>query len=231
MPYRRLPNTDSARIRALRTAVEKAADTDFQELPFSAGTLDESRNVLKHFEHLSSRYQQLYDAQVKAGKTFAGKIKKARMYVSHFIQVLYMCVIRSEIREEQLALYGLEKADMVVPDLSSNKQLLEWGQKIIRGERLRTAQGGVPIYNPSIAKVNVMVTLFREGYHTQELHQKATARVLQEVADYRKKVDKVIFEIWEEVEKHNRGLLPEKRLAGNREYGIVYYYRKGEIAE
>ncbi|MDR2816511.1 MAG: hypothetical protein LBB62_07400 [Proteiniphilum sp.] len=231
MPYRRLPNTDSARIRALGSAVEKAADTDFQELPFSTGTLDEARSVLAHFTHLSARYQQLYETQVKAGKSFAGKIKNARMYVSHFIQVLYMCVMRSEIKEEQLALYGLENVHLVVPDLSSNEQLLEWGQKIIRGEQQRTAQGGVPIYNPSIAKVNVMVTLFKEGYQTQKLHRKATSRVLQEIADYRKKVDKVVLEIWEEVERHNSGLPPEKRLAVNRGYGIVYYYRRGEIAE
>ena len=120
---------------------------------------------------------------------------------------------------------------MVVPDLISNEQLLEWGQKIIEGEQRRTAQGGVPIYNPSIAKVNVMFTLFKEGYQTQKLHQKATARVLQEVADYRKKVDEIILEIWEEVEKHNTSLSPEERLTQNREYGIVYYYRKGEIAK
>lgn len=231
MPYRRLPNTDSARIRALRSAVEKAADTDFQELLFSTGTLDEAKSVLTHFEHLSARYQQLYDTQIKAGKSFAGKTKNARMYISHFIQVLYMCVMRSEIKEEQLVLYGLEEANMVVPDLTSNEQLLEWGQKIIDGEHQRTIQGGVPIYNPSIAKVKVMFTLFKEGYQTQKLHQKATARVLEDVAAYREKVDKIIFEIWEEVEKHNSGLSPEKRLARNREYGIVYYYRKGEIAE
>ncbi|RNC65892.1 hypothetical protein [Proteiniphilum sp. X52] len=231
MPYRRLPNTDSARIRALRSAVEKAADTDFQELSFSAGTLDEARSVLTHFEHLLARYQQLYDTQVKAGKSFAGKTKNARMYISHFIQVLYMCVMRSEIKEAQLSLYGLEETNMVVPDLTSNEQLLEWGQRIIDGEHQRTIQGGVPIYNPSIAKVKVMFTLFKEGYQTQKLHRKATARVLEEVAAYREKVDKIIFEIWEEVEKHNSGLPPEKRLARNREYGIVYYYRKGEIAE
>ncbi len=231
MPYRRLPNTDSARLRALRSAVEKAADTDFQELSFSTGVLDEAKSVLSHFEYLSARYQQSYDTQVKANKSFTGKTKNARMYISHFIQVLYMCVMRSEIKEEQLGLYGLEDVHPVVPDLVSNEQLLEWGPKIFEGERQRTAQGGVPIYNPSIAKVNVMFTLFKEGYQTQKLHQKATARVLQEMADYREKVDKIIFEIWEEVENHNSSLPSEKRLARNREYGIVYYYRKGEIAE
>jgi len=231
MPYRRLPNTDSARIRALRSAVDKAADTDFQQLSFSTGTLDEARSVLTHFEHLSVRYQQMYDTQVKAGKSFAGRTKNARIYISHFIQVLYMCVMRSEIKEGQLALYGLEKTNMVVPDLTSNEQLLEWGQKIIDGENQRISQGGVPIYNPSIAKVKVMFILFKEGYQTQKLHQKATSRVLQEVAAYRERVDKIILEIWEEVEKHNSNLPAEKRLAYNREYGIVYYYRKGEVVE
>jgi hypothetical protein len=231
MPYRRLPNTDSARIRALRSAVDKAADTDFQQLSFSTGTLDEARSVLTHFEHLSVRYQQMYDTQVKAGKSFAGRTKNARIYISHFIQVLYMCVMRSEIKEGQLALYGLEKTNMVVPDLTSNEQLLEWGQKIIDGENQRISQGGVPIYNPSIAKVKVMFILFKEGYQTQKLHQKATSRVLQEVAAYRERVDKIILEIWEEVEKHNSNLPAEKRLAHNREYGIVYYYRKGEVVE
>ena len=76
-----------------------------------------------------------------------------------------------------------------------------------------------------------MYTLFKEGYQTQKLHQKATARMLDEVAEYREEVDKVIFSIWEEVEKKNMELPPEHRLERNREYGIVYYYRKGEMAE
>lgn len=231
MPYRRLPNTDSARVRALRTAIEKAADTDFQELSFSTGVLEEAKSILVCFEQLLNRYQQLYATQVKAGKSFAGKVKNVRMYLSHFIQVLYLCVVRSEIKEEQLSLYGLEEAGMVVPDLTGNEQLLEWGSKIIHGEQSRIARGGVPIYNPSIAKVNVMYTLFKESYQTQKLHQKATARVLKEVSDFREKVDRIIFEIWEEVEKHNCELPDEERLSRNREYGIVYYYRKGETAE
>lgn len=231
MPYHRLPNTDSARIRALRSAVKKAVDTDFQELSLSTGTLDEAKSVLTHFEHLSTRYQQLYDIQVNAGQSFARTTKNAHMYISHFIQVLYMCVLRAEIKEEQLALYGLEGANMVVPDLTSSEQLLEWGEKIIRGEYQRIAHSGVPIYNPSIAKVKVIFTLFKEGYQTLKLHQKATACISQEVAIYRERVDKIISVIWGEVEKHNTGLPPEKRFVRNREYGIVYYYRKGEIAE
>ncbi|MDD2247558.1 MULTISPECIES: hypothetical protein [Proteiniphilum] len=231
MPYRRLPNTDTARIKALKTAIEKAAETDFKELSISPSVLSEARDVVSHFEYLCTRYQQVYNTQVKANKTFIGKVKNARMYLSHFVQVLYMCVLRSEIKEEQLELYGLENLNMVLPDLTSNEQLLEWGMKIIEGEKKRTSRGGVPIYNPSIAKVKVIYTLFKDGLQTQKLHQKATARVLKEVADYRVKVDEVIIDIWEQVEKHHINLTPEERLARNREYGVVYYYRKGEVIE
>lgn len=231
MPYRRLPNTDAARVKALKTAIDKSVNADFQELLVSHGTLKEAEKSLSHFERLCTKYQQLHETQVKANKHFLGKVKNARMYISHFVQVLYMCVMRSEIKEEHLELYGLQDAGMVVPDLTSHEQLLEWGDRVIKGENERVSRGGVPIYNPSIAKVNVMYTLFKEGYQTQKLHQKATARVLNEVAEYREVVDKIIFEIWEEVENKNMQFPPEQRVARNRAYGIVYYYRKGEMAE
>lgn len=231
MPYRRLPNTDSARLKALTMAVEKAANTDFRELSLSPETLDEAKQVLTRFERLTTRYRQLFDIQVKAGQSFIKTTKSARLYVSHFIQVLYMCVMRSEIKEKFLSLYELDCNNMVVPDLSSNEQLLHWGEKIIRGEHQRITQNGVPIYNPSIAKVNVMFTLFKEGYQTHKLHQKATANISREVAAYREKVDNVIFDIWEEVENHNANLTMEVRMTRNREYGIIYYYRKGETVE
>ena len=230
MPYRRLPNTDAARIKALKVAIEKADKTDFQELQISTKVLNAAKGALKHFEGLCARYRQLYEIQVKANKSFLGKVKNARMYISHFVQVLYMSILREEIKEKQLEFYGLENANQIVPDLSTNEQLIEWGQKIINGENKRVSQGGVPIYNPSIAKVSVMYSLFKEGYQTQKLHQKATQRVMDEVAEYREIVDKIIFDIWEEVEKSSSNIPVEKRIERNREYGVIYYYRKGEIS-
>ena len=231
MPYRRLPNTDSARIKALRMAVEKAAETDFRELSVSPHLIAEAKTSLIHFERLCSRYQQMYDIQVQANKQFTVKVKNARMYLSHFVQVLYMSIQRTEIKEAHLSLYGLEESNMIVPDLSTNEQMLEWGKKIIEGEHLRVSRGAVPIYNPSIAKVKVMYSLFKEGYQTQKLHQKATARVQDEVAAYREKVDQLILDIWEEVEKDNMDFTTAQRLERNKQYGVVYYYRKGERVE
>ena len=228
MPYRRLPNTDLSRIKALKTAIEKAAGTDFQEVAISMKTLSRARSAVEKFERLSLKYQQTLDTQVKANIAFQSKAKNARMYISHFIQVLYMSVMRAEIKPEHLELYGLQDANLIVPDLSSNEQLLQWGQRIIAGENKRVARGGVPIYNPGIAKVNVMYVLIKEGYQPQQIHQKATARTLDDVAGYRSEVDSGIFDIWEEVVRVNGEQPANERLDKNREYGLIYYYRKGE---
>ena len=229
MPYRRLPNTDIARIKALKTAIEKAHNTAFQELAFAPAMLDTAKSTLVQFEHLYARYQQSYDTQVQASKAFQGKIKNARMYISHFIQVLYMCVMRGEIKENQLQLYGLENANLIVPDLTTNEQLVEWGKKIMDGENARVSRGGAPIYNPSAARLNVMYSQFKDGHYAQKLHQKTTAALHDKAIEYRATVDGVIFAIWEQVEKYNQELPVETRLDKNREYGVVYYYRKGEI--
>lgn len=231
MPYRRLPNTDISRIKALKTAIEKATNIDFQDVAITMKTLSDAKGVVDKFERLCNKYQQNFDTQVKANIAFQNKVKNAKIYLSHFIQVLYMSVARAEIKQEHLALYGLQDANMIVPDLLTNEQILDWGKKIIEGENSRVSQGGVPIYNPGIAKVKVMYTLFKEGYQTQQLHQKATTRVLNEVSAYRTEVDSVIYDIWEQVEKFNIDYPPKERFEKNREYGLIYYYRKGEVVE
>ena len=150
MPYRRLPNTDNARIKALSTVIDKVAETDYQQLPLSPAHITEAQQVLAKLERLSARYQQMYTVQVKANKQFVMKVKNVRMYLSHFVQVLYFSVMRAEIKEDQLSCYGLEGEKLVVPDLSTHEQILSWGEKIIEGENNRISRGGVPIYNPSI---------------------------------------------------------------------------------
>ncbi len=231
MPYRRLPNTDNARIKALETAVNKCSETDFNDVVVSMKTLYRAKSAVGKFERMCRLYKQTFETQVRANKSFQSQVKNARMYISHFVQVLYLSVIREEIKNDKLALYGLEKSEMLVPDLSTSEMLLEWGQNIISGEEKRIAEGGVPIYNPTIAKVKVMYTIFKDGYQTQKIHQKATSRTQTDVVDFRSEVDEIILDIWQQVEEANSDLNAKSKIEKNKEYGIVYYYRKGRKVE
>lgn len=228
MPYRRLPNTDISRIKALKIAIEKASSVDFREIAISMRLFSEAKSIVVKFEELNYNYQEKFDTQVKSNIIFQSKVKNARMYISHFIQVLYLSIIRSEIKKEQLEYYGLDKLNLVLPELNSNDQILEWGEKVIQGEKKRIQIGGVPIYNPTIAKVNVMYSLFKEGYQIQKIHQRATNRISEDIADMRAVVDRIILNIWDEVERYNTKYMNDEKIERNKEYGIIYYYRSGE---
>lgn len=229
MPYRRLPNTDQARIRALKTAVGIGDVAHIRDLPISLNTLSEARNYVRKFEVAQNYYLQCLDCQSTASQKHQFNVKTARLYVSHFIQVLNMAVIRAEIKEMYKKLYGLTVNDFSVPDLTCEVSIAEWGQKVIEGERKRTSQGGIPIYNPTIAKVKVHYDIFMDSYDRQKGLQTLTARSLETLAAMRAQADALILDVWNQVEARFQEVVPnEARLDKCREYGLIYYYRKGE---
>ena len=117
----------------------------------------------------------------------------------------------------------------MVPDLLSEASLVEWGRKIIDGEQRRISQGGIPIYNPTIARVKVHYDIFLDSYERQKGYQSATNRSLDELASMRDRADELILDIWNQVEAKFQGINPnETRLEKCRDYGLVYYYRSNE---
>lgn len=229
MPYRRLPNTDQARIRALKSAVGKGDVYNVNELAISLNTLSEARNFLSKFEIAHNYYAQCYDNQVKESPKHQSNVKTARLYISHFIQVLNLSVLRSEVKPIHKKLYCLPIDNYNVPDLTSEAAMVEWGKRIIEGERKRTSQGGVPIYNPTIVKVKVHYDIFVDSYERQKALQVLTNRSLEGLATMRTRADELILDIWNQVEEKFRNISPnELRLDKCRDYGVIYYYRTGE---
>jgi hypothetical protein len=229
MPYRRLPNTDQARIRSMQAAIEQCSRTSMPNLAFSIKTKNEVEAFLPIFETAHYDYLQCLENQVAAGKKYQQQIKMVRLYLSHFIQVLNFCVIRNEIKPEIKRLYGLEPPNNSVPDLNTETALLLWGERIITGEQERIRQGGAPIYNPAIAKVRVHYDIFKDGGISQKTYQRSTNRTLEHVASHRKAADDIILDIWNQVEDYYKDLPELKRRENCEAYGLRYYYRKNEL--
>ena len=227
MPYRRLPNTDQARVRALRTALEES-DLQHLQLVISYKTQHEAKVLLQKFEQAIGLYKQTYENQVNSNKDFQQIFRNARLYISHFIQVLNLAVQRSEIKKEYKKLYHLEPEDFSVPDMVSSESLIEWGQNIIEGEALRMKAGGVPLYNPAIAKVKVHYDIFKEYRDNQIFLQQNTARYGDKVNDLRQPVDDLILDVWNQIEGFFNELPPYKRMESCKQFGVIYYYRRGE---
>jgi hypothetical protein len=228
MPYRRLPNTDQARLRALRTAILQEENKNYGDQVASYKTIIEATNYLGVFEKQLNQYQQTLESQVSANKHYQQIVHNARLYISHFIQVFNLSVIRGDIKKEHKLFYKLDQNIHIVPDLSTESALLNWGKCIIDGENERLRNGGLPIYNPTIAKVKVHYEVFKEYKSNQKLHQNTTNRNWEELVSLRKKGDLIILDIWNQVEAKYKDEKPYTRLIKCQTYGLVYYYRKGE---
>ncbi len=228
MPYRRLPNTDQSRLRALKAAIQQEERQGYNNHVLGFKTLHDARNFLGVFEKNLLHYKMTQESKVNANKKYQQIISNARIYISHFIQVFNLSVIRGEIKKEHKLLYQLDPEIHNVPDLNSEQAILHWGKAIIDGENERIRKGGLPIYNPAIAKVKVHYEVFREYKATQKIHRQTTSRNLEEINHLRIKGDEIIFEIWNQVENHFKNEDSIRRIEYCKNYGLIYYYRKGE---
>jgi len=228
MPYRRLPNTDQARLRALKTVITRCEGQSFGNEVVSFALVLETKNFYRIFDNQLSQYQKMLENQINANKQYQQMVYNARMYISHFIQVFNLAVIRGDIKSEHKRLYRLEPETHNVPDLNSDTAILEWGKYILDGESERIRNGGTPIYNPPISKVKVHYEIFKEYNGNHKLHQNITNRNRGGLVELRKKCDELILNVWNQIEEKFKDEKPHSRLKKCMEFGLVYYYRKGE---
>lgn len=228
MPYRRLPNTNQARLRSIRQAVHMGETANLYDLAYSYKLFEDAKGFLTKYQRAINENKQCSEKQFSSSVEFQEAAKNARMYVSHFVKVLNMCVQRREIRAEYKEFYGLRPDNFVNPDLTSDESLYRWGKKIIEGEQRRLSMGGTPIYNPAIAKVRVHYDIFAEFYGNQKILQNNTSRTSENIGQLNKEADELILKIWDEVEATYADQQPSVKIEKCKAYGLIYYYRKGE---
>ena len=228
MPYRRLPKTDAARLKALKTLLDNNDIYTVRNRFVDWKTLN---RVQPAYDKLFTACQQ-YRIRLQAQSRCVSKIEKlqhnATMYVSHFLRVLFMSFERGEIKKQNLALYGFSTGEMVLPNLKTAEGLIEWGQKTINGEKARIKKGGRPIYNPTIGMVSTHFDIFKEAFEQLKSLQERTRKAQESIHNLRPEVDDVLLDLWNQIEKHYENEPPEIRFSECRKFGVVYYYRRHE---
>jgi hypothetical protein len=229
MPYRRLPNTDTSRIRAMRTALEKGKEMPPHQRAFSSKTIIRLEKILPQFEHSLQLYRVTVSSQNKKNREYYEIVKKARIYLSHFIRVMNMAIFRGELPAETRAFYGLATDESNTPLMNTENELVSWGKRIIEGEEFRIKKGGSPITNPTIAVVKVRFGNFLDALNNHKTLSKRTLEYTETVSTLRKEADEIVLHLWNEVEKTYRTHPEDLRKELCEEYGLVYFYRKNEI--
>lgn len=227
MPYRRLPKTDNARLVSLRKIVDME-NWPINELPISPRLLQQSKAYLPVFDTLVQQYNITFESRVHSNKKYQGIVRNARMYISHFIQVLNMTVMRGELKKEVKEYYQLDPDDFTVPDISTEEGIAVWGKNLFEGEQMRIANGGLPMSYPTAAKVKVYYDIFMDSYQSQQTHRQSTERNHGRVFQMRDQIDELILRVWDSIEEYYADLLPYARYTACKKAGVIYYYRTGE---
>lgn len=229
MPYRRLPNTDSARLKSLKSAHVKGKDLPPFKLAYSPASFMKIQSALPLFENAIYEHKQSLNIQAEKNKEYQKRLKKVRLYISHFIQVVNMAIARGELMPDSRADFGLEEAEKKLPTLNTEEEIIERGSQLIEGERKRRMKGLNPITNPTIAVLKVHYDKFMEYYNYQKSLKSRSQRAQDQLNDMRNHVDGVIQQVWNEVENTYGDLPEEMRREKASDYGLVYVFRKSEL--
>lgn len=229
MPYRRLPNTDNSRLNALKTAYNKGKELPPFKLSYSQSTFHKVQSFLPSFEKAIIEQKQAYNAQINKNQDYMQALKKAKLYISHFIQVMNMAIARGELTPAVRKFYGLKEDSKKLPNLNTESEVIQWGENIIQGESIRTMKGQSPITNPTIAVVKVRYENFMDAYRFQKTLQTRNNRALSKLAELRDEADEIITSVWNEVEEAFIKFPEDEKREKAADYGIVYVFRKNEI--
>jgi hypothetical protein len=227
MPAKKLPDTDEGRMQALEAILSQEEKEEKNVL--SLKEIHDLRNCRIAYEGAYMCARQAADDEAGSAKNYLQLFQNARLYISHFIQVLYLATVRNEVKAENLAFYGLEFSDdFTVPDLSTEEAIIEWGERLINGEAMRISQGGTAIYNPAIGKLKVHYDLFKEAVHCLKIYRQNAIRTQETLEDLRDKAAGLIWTAWTKVEFACGALPIGERKSRYLDYGIRFYHNTGE---
>lgn len=231
MPYRRLPNTDAARLRALSQPINKTMSMHPDDIPFSYQLLQRIKAFITTFQRGVNRSREEYSQSINQNSEFTNLQKKARIYISHFIQSLIMTIEREELPEQVKNYYNLQKGSKKIPSLITNEDIITWGNAIIKGEEKRVQEGGNPLANPRIAMVKIHFDNFMRASQSQSFTHGKIERNFEYIHELRTTADSIILDLWNEIEEYYSNLEPKEKRKHAREYGVVYVFRKHEIPD
>ncbi|MDR0941269.1 MAG: hypothetical protein LBM68_03485 [Bacteroidales bacterium] len=228
MPYRRLPNTDAARTRALTKAINITLGLHPDDVAFDYKTLTRAKFFIETFKKSISLQRADNAHYVEKNSELAHLQRQIRMYITHFIQVLTMSIQRGEIAADSLRYYGLDAHHKKLPLLKTDEELLLWGKQLIDGEEARVQEGGTPMSNPRIAQLKVNYDRFVIHLKSTQFKQGKKENAGEYIQSLRKEADELILEIWNSVERTFAHLPAEEKRKRAEEYGVCYVFRPYE---
>ena len=225
MPYRRLPNTDAARLAALET-ITYIKQSEFKDPVLSAELLNKATAQFNLFRHQQDLYRKAVDRWQDNNLKYRDIIVNITRNITEFVKAYYTALETGEIGEDSRRYYNIEGYE--IPDLSCEVQILDWAKRLVEGERRRIFEGGIPITNPTISSLSIYYDKIEDLNFSQNTSKNSIDYTRDKLIKERQKTDDLIRNLWNTIEAAFEHLSFEERIEECRKYGVVYYDRPSE---
>ncbi len=217
------PNSSPTRLQVLTVAKEKKDSVDPSENILSAGTTTRLDDIYPIFVAALNKVATRKGESTEATdfKTESGK--ELRLYISHFLQVFNLAVVRKVYPPSARAFFGLDVSTGNLPDIASDTNAELAATAIATGALDLASHAMPPMVNPTAEEVATRLNAFKGAYakHSNKAQELDAA---QEAVDaLTPEVDKVIKKIYDEAETHYNEEEPESMRADCKWWGVIYH--------
>ena len=154
------------------------------------------------------------------------------MFCSHYLQVMFLAMKRSEIPYAALALYDLPVSeDSKLPDMNTEAKLLQVAANIIEGDAARLAGGGVAMSNPPVAQVAAKLSAYNNLQNSQSVAKESFRKEQTDVANIFLQGVGVMRKLYVDIEYFHDGETQPFINDILREWGVEFYNNPGEETE
>ena len=237
MPSRILPDSVPSILRCLTAAQDKYAGTAAPDRALSVAQMALiSGGPTSYLVRLNAADQALrlaLAAQAPLTADLAVQAARARMFVSHFHQVLDLGIARGKFAAGARSFYGRDVHATSIPNLDTYQSLAEAVLNVGTGESARaTAEGGshVPMALPSASEVEDAVQPFMDGRTSSATAQSHTNAKQEAVQALLPEGLALTVDVYDTVEFfYRKDTDAASRRDKCREWGVVYTYGAGEV--
>lgn len=229
MPQRRLPKSETALLKAMRTGKDRKDSVPAPlVIPYSAATIAKLDAFYPAYKAKVLAVEAALQAQTSATSSVKDGRQVAIWLISDFFSALQSAIRRKKFDPTVRAFYGLAVSDGRIPTLTTEEDIIHWGENAADGEAARIAAGGAPITFPSIAEVNTAVSNFKNPNLAQANAKEAYDAAQEVLLADRAEADKLVLKMWNETEAaFDEGDKASMRRKA-REWGVIYVPLPGE---
>jgi hypothetical protein len=201
----------------MKNALKASDNVPVEDCALSRATYDELKGMFSRFEQIFLSMEKL-----KNNREYLPLQEKARLYITHYLQVMLMAVERGELPENTPEYYGIKSGSNRLPKLQSDKQLIDFGKSLFEMDAKRISEGGKYITNPGIAVVKVWFEKYLNAWENHQVQLKKYKNNKEFLEQMRFNANACIKTVWDEVETAYDHLRPALKRKAAAKYGVVY---------